>query len=379
MRNPFKPSAGSHPPIVVDRQHTLESFIEGLEDGSGAPGLLTILTGPRGIGKTVMLNEAESLAQEQGWLVFSDTATKGFLVRLAEKTSEYLQEFGDKPRGARISGAGFSGATITFDLPPERQHSWRIELEQLLNRLSRNSTGLIITLDEVHAADREQLMELAATVQHMIREGLDVGMVMAGLPGAVSDLLNKGVSTFLRRADRVNLHNVDKEKVREAFRTTFEASSVALEPQHLDIMANATGGYPFLVQLVGYHVWRLAAKNGGQVDDKVLSVGIEAANRKLGSTVLEASFTGLSDIDKTFLLKMAQDDGPSKVSEVASRMGQSVQYAGVYRRRLIDAGVIEAQGHGKVVFTMPLLREYLREHASLLVDLSNNAESALGQ
>jgi DNA-binding Lrp family transcriptional regulator len=72
----------------------------------------------------------------------------------------------------------------------------------------------------------------------------------------------------------------------------------------------------------------------------------------------------LSDVDRTYLLAMAQDQGPSSTGQIAKRLGVSAHYASVYRGRLIDAGVIEATRYGYVDFAIPYLREYLREHAA---------------
>ena len=71
----------------------------------------------------------------------------------------------------------------------------------------------------------------------------------------------------------------------------------------------------------------------------------------------------LSATDRTYLAAMANDDGPSKTSEIAARMGVAVGYASVYRQRLIDAGLIEASERGYVQYTLPYLRDYLRDHA----------------
>ncbi|MFF2317876.1 hypothetical protein ACFVTE_16580 [Arthrobacter sp. NPDC058097] len=76
----------------------------------------------------------------------------------------------------------------------------------MLRVLESKGTGLGHTVDEIHAVDRTEISQLAADVQHFIRDGLPIGLIFAGLPSAVSDLLNEGVATFLRRADRINLH-----------------------------------------------------------------------------------------------------------------------------------------------------------------------------
>ncbi|HEY8717124.1 hypothetical protein [Pengzhenrongella sp.] len=100
------------------------------------------------------------------------------------------------------------------------------------------------------------------------------------------------------------------------------------------------------------------------VDLDAVHQGIPAARKRLGSTVHETALGDLSAVDRTYLLAMSHDSGCSHTGTVAERMGESAYYASVYRSRLIDAGIIEAAGRGYVDFTIPYLREYLREHAA---------------
>jgi hypothetical protein len=69
---------------------------------------------------------------------------------------------------------------------------------------------------------------------------------------------------------------------------------------------------------------------------------------------------------------MSQDDGASKTSEIATRMGVDANYVGQYRLRLIDAELIVAPERGKVDFALPYLRGYLREHAASLLTLDTS-------
>ena len=107
--NPFRPTAGATPPQLIGRDGVLDEFRYGLNIRSGAPGLLTIITGVRGIGKTVMLNEAEDAALRKGWVVISETATCGFLERIGGEVRQYLQEYADKTPSRRITGIGVAG------------------------------------------------------------------------------------------------------------------------------------------------------------------------------------------------------------------------------------------------------------------------------
>ena len=168
------------------------------------------------------------------------------------------EEIGDGPTGRRITGISAAGFSITTQLPPEQQAGWRQIGERLLHLLDERGTGLAITLDEIHGADRDELAQLAASVQHFIRAGLPIALVFAGLPAAVSDLLNEGVATFLRRADRIDLHAAAIDEVETSYRETFAGLTHPIDPALIRTAAESTGGYPFLIQLVGYHVWQLA-------------------------------------------------------------------------------------------------------------------------
>lgn len=373
-RNPFKPTAGATPPLLVGRDEVLERFAEALDDGPGAPGRLTLITGARGVGKTVMLTELARHALPGGWLTISETATPGLLARLDALVEIALREVGpDSSPGRSLTGVTLPvvGGGVTWSERPAATVRWRERVGALLDAIAQRGAGLIITVDEVHAAGREDLRDLAATFQHLVREERDIVLVAAGLPAAVSDLLNDDVLTFLRRAERVVLDDVPLDEVREALRTTITASGRTIDDDALALATEATGGYPFMIQLVGYHVWRRAVQ--GHINYLSTWNGVDDARKRLGSTVHETALADLSAVDRTYLLAMSQDDGRSSTSIVASRIGVGPEYGNVYRTRLIDAGVIVPTGRGYVDFAIPHLRRYLREHAASIEMASRQA------
>lgn len=349
-RNPFKPTAGATPPYLVGREDVLQEYEESLEDGPGAPARLARFTGPRGVGKTVMLTAVADLAGSHGWETVAETATPGFVPRLTDgmvalarsgkyRSIEGTDEYDEK--------TGLRGA---FNL--------------LLSRLDLKGSGLLITIDEVHSVARADLRELAAAYQHLVADKRNVSLVFAGLPSAVHDLLNDQVLTFLRRATPFELTDVPLPAVRDAFLSAIQGAGKEITNRALDALTTATGGYPFMIQLVGYHVWRNASEN--VIDLDAVEVGVAAARVRLGNTVHATALNDLSDVDRTYLIAMAQDDGPSRTNDVARRMNVGMNYASVYRTRLIAAGVIRPEGHGRVNFALPYLREYLRTHAAHL-------------
>jgi len=369
MRNPFTPSFGVSPPLLVGRDEILDRFREALEDGPGSPGRATVYTGARGTGKTVMLNAVEDIAREQGWLVIAETATPGFVQRLVEQhLPRLLRDHDPKATKSKMKGvtAPIVGGGATWDTTEAHNSiaGLRNQMTLLLDLLGERDTGLLLTLDEIHHKHRDELRELATTLQHLLREERNVAFVGAGLPAAVSEVLSDDVLTFLRRADRYHLGPVPHGEVAAAIATPITASERSIDSALSRRAAEATAGYPFLIQLVGYNVWRLHPDRAVvSVDD--VERGILAAQRRLGSLVLAPSLADLSDVDRTFLLAMAQDDGPSRMSDLAGRLNVDSNYAGQYRLRLLAAELIESAGHGKVTFAMPYLRDYLREHGAL--------------
>ncbi|RJU03421.1 ATP-binding protein [Arthrobacter frigidicola] len=346
---------------MLGREGLLDEFEYGLRLGSGAPGLLTIITGARGIGKTVMLGVATEIAREQGWIVISETANAGFLGRIGESMRTHTEELGDGPAVRRITAIGAGGFSVTTQLPPERQLAWRTLGENLLRILAEKKTGLIITVDEIHAADRVELAHLAASVQHFIRDGLPIGLVFAGLPAAVSDLLNEGVATFLRRADRVDLHAAATREVEASYAETFAEAGFTITPELVRESAEATGGYPFLIQLIGYFMFREAELNEGVLSPEQVRRAIAAAARRHERTVIEAALSSASAKDLEFLRAMSEDDGPSTAGDIGKRIDAKKSLVSNYRTRLIAAGLIEQAGYGKFDFAIPGLREHMRK------------------
>ncbi|WP_417564204.1 ATP-binding protein [Microbacterium sp.] len=310
-----------------------------------------------------MLTEVAERASANGWIAVDVTASPGMLDEVADMLSARAQELLPR-RGREVTSVGAAGFSLGL-APSERATTgWRRYMTALITALNDRGTGVLITVDEVHASV-DELRQLASTYQHFVREDLDVAIAMAGLPSAVSALLNDDVLTFLRRAHRTTLEDVSLDAVEAALGQTITTEGRSITPAGLAKAAAATLGYPFLIQLVGFHIWRqhpdTTEISAGDVD-----AGIQGARRRLGTSVHEASLADLSAVDRTFLVAMAQDDRPSKLAAIASRMGVDTNYASQYRARLIDAGIIEPAGHGLVTFTVPYLRDYLQEHAATM-------------
>lgn len=362
--NPFKPTAGGEPPLLIGRERVVRDFDKGLDNGVGAPGRIMLITGARGTGKTVMLTVLGDKARAHKWDVIEETASDGLCERLVSELCSKDSLIDKLTFAPSITIAGASVSLGEAELSPKRMpETLRKAMSARLDALEKRDAGLMISIDETQAASRADLIAIATAIQHQIREKRNVSIVFAGLPQMISDLFDDEVITFLRRARTNVLANVPIDEVKESFAQTFEDSGMSLDTSLVEKAAVATAGYPYMIQLVGYYIWDAAdARESTVISKEDVDEGIREARADLDNAVCVPELHGLSKNDKAYLEAMAVSDGPSGTSEVAKRMGRSAKYAATYRKRLLDAYVIRQTDRGEVDFAVPFLREYLRGH-----------------
>lgn len=351
-RNPFKPTAGKNPPAVIGREYVLDEFLEGIENGPGAPSRLMRISGIRGMGKTVMLNEIGDLARELGWVVIDETASEGFCERILAAALPL----------AKAQRVTVEPSVLGVSLGSVELERMSLTLRQVLDQaIRKNGKGLLITLDEVQDASIDEVRALAVAVQHEIREDADIAFVFAGLPSMIENVVNGKTLTFLRRAVPVDLRPVGLAEVAASMAATMQGSGMELPEGLARELAALTQGYPFMIQLAGYHVWQAAKARGTEcVDAAALEAGFAAARERFDATVIEPALQRLPPTCVSYLLAMAQDHGASSESgNVAKRLGKSASQVSPYRARLIDEDVIEASGWGVVSFAIPYMADYL--------------------
>lgn len=362
-RNPFKPTAGMTPPVLVGRSAVLADFVEGIENGPGAPGRLMRITGPRGSGKTVLLNELASEARRYGWttldVVGGDTLCE-----------DVRQQLVAHPVAHEVSvnvSLPFVSAEATR--VSEDELGFRTVFENAVHSLTRAGRGLLVTVDEVQDAPHAEMSVLAQNVQLMIREAQNVAFVFAGLTTGVLDILNGKAMTFLRRAKAEELDAIPLDEVRASLKETVEATGFAIADDALGMAAEATAGYAYLIQLVGYYTWRATWLRCRRQEDGPIvigeadaRVGIAEAMHEFDEAVHEPAIAGLTRPAIDFLLAMA--DGPKvmSVAAIAAKLGKPTGYFSPYRRKLVARQVIESTAPGYVTFSIPFTREFLQAH-----------------
>ena len=355
----FSPAFGNRPTYLVGRELVLDGLIAGLDSMPGSKERSTVLLGQRGSGKTVLLWELADRAAEMGYVVASPTiVSDGMLARIVEKVQDSGGRYvSDVPRvaGGSIGAFGFE-VGLEFSREVQETKSDQFKLTQLVRKLTEQGHGVLILVDELQA-NSQDVRELVTVYQELIGEGLNVALVMAGLPGAVSATLNDKVLTFLNRAKKVTLSALPTMDIEAFYANAFDELGVGASSAQVRRAAEAAQGSPYMMQLVGHGVVLRAAED--RLDDDALEAAVASAEEEFETDVCERTLAALSEMDVRFLRAMAQDGADSSTTEIADRLGVTTDYGQKYRKRLIDAGVIEPCGWGRVRICVPLLKGYL--------------------
>ena len=359
-RNPFTPTFGHLPFTFAGRDDLIDDVIEGLANQPGDPNRSTIFIGPRGSGKTVLLTTIAEEASQMGWVRATAVCHDGFLRELMEQLEAYAVHLLEGSPSIDITSVQVGPIALGWESRHEREMSWRFRFEQVVEELNAQDIGVIFVIDEVDPSCKD-LIEFIAFHQFFVTDNRDVAMLLGGLPSKVSDLfIDKHVS-FVRRAFQRHLSSIPDADIRDAVQTTIGDNGKHIDDSALESFVEAVEGFPYAMQLIGYHAWRYAGEN-----DTITLANVEKSivrcAQEMEYTIIKPTLRECSPREFEYLKMMVQDDGPSSTSEVAHRMGISMTNAANVRRRLIDRGIIKSQGMGYVAFDMPIVEDYLRSH-----------------
>jgi predicted transcriptional regulator len=182
---------------------------------------------------------------------------------------------------------------------------------------------------------------------------------MAGLPGAVSATLNNHVLTFLNRSTKIDLAPLKLIDVSTYYEQQFKTLKINITNDKCKELAEETEGSPYLMQLLGHYI-TLKCNDNGTISKSAIDEAIKSAKEDYIRDICQTIINTLSDKDIEFLKAMNADE--TKISDIINRMGVSNAYAQLYKKRLIDSGVIEQVKRGTVTFAVAYLYDYLNEY-----------------
>lgn len=310
QHNPFSPGFGRSPAELVGRDAILDELGAQLAAAPSGHRLCSILMGVRGSGKTSLLNAAEDLAHESGWTVLAlDTTTSGLPQRIVRAASAATSADVADPRPRRRINS--------LRLPPGIALGWehtespsdddpRYVLGRLAETAAARGGGLLVTLDELHSGERDEVRRFAGDFQHTAeREGLPIGLLGAALPEIQYTVLEDRKLTFFHRATLLPLQPLTAEQSFRCLRATAAGGGGTFEADALCVAAAAVNGSPYHLQLLGRSAWEAAGAPEAPMDVAACRLAISMADAEFRRSISAPAWHQLSDAEQDYLHTVA--------------------------------------------------------------------------
>ena len=360
----FSPSFGNRPDLLIGRNNEIKAFIDGLDERVGSRERSTLFIGQRGQGKTVLLLELSEQAKEKDFVVVGPITVSGnMLDRIIEKLQSEGEKYIKKRNIGKIKGGtlgafGFS-VGLQFDQEVEKK-SFAYKLEKLIDALETQGKGVLLLIDEIQSKTPE-LRELVITYQQLIGDNKNIAIGMAGLPGAISSVLNDKVLTFFNRAKKIELGPIKSSDIYAYYINAFAKMGIRITADQIKHAVEETKGSPYMMQLIG-HMITISADDEGLISEIAFDNAIELSKEDYINDICKTAVQPLSDVDISFIKAMTKDDEVCKMRDIASRMDVTSDYADKYKNRLLDAGIIAQERRGEVFFAVPYMKDYLTKY-----------------
>jgi len=383
IHNPFSPGAGSPPPELAGRDGILDQARVLLGRAQvGRPEKSLLLTGLRGVGKTVLLNEIEHLAQGGGYrtILVEALENKSMAVLLIPHLRRLLFELdrtagaGNKVRRAVgvlksfISGVKVKVGEVEFglDIEPEQGAADSGDLEVDLPNLftavaeaaQERKAALAVLIDEIQYFSLPELSALIMALHKMQQRQLPLVLIGAGLP-ILPGLAGESKSYAERLFNFPAIGPLAESDAAKALRDPIEEAGEAIDPAALQEVFRLTRGYPYFLQEWGYQAWNQAGASPITLQD--VREATELVARRLDENFFRVRFDRLTPREKQYLRAMAElGPGPHRTADIAGALKARITSLGPVRASLIRKGMIYSPAHGEMAFTVPLFDGFMR-------------------
>jgi hypothetical protein len=366
---------------LVGRDHEIESMDVVLQRlRLGRDGRSQLLTGLRGVGKTVMLNEFEQLADGRGYFhEHIEVTEEGDLApRLAAAFRRVLLSMEARRRiGERIRRAlgvlkAFSiklpdGPELSIDVDavigPADSGDLATDLAGLFVEIGEvardHDTGVLITIDELHYVNLQTLEALVMGLHRASQLRLPITIAGAGLP-SLAILTGEAKSYAERMFVFPVIGSLPEEEAREALVVPAADEKVRWQDAALEAVLRETQGYPYFLQEFGKQAWD-AAEGSAVITAGDVERSIPVATAELDDGFFRVRTGRTSDPERAYLRAMAElGPGPVRSGEVASLLKRKTTALGPTREGLIRKALCYSPRWGEIDFTVPLFGEFMR-------------------
>jgi hypothetical protein len=396
FENPFRPGAGHRPPYLAGRKEEKDEFRRLISQSVVTDNL--VLTGLRGAGKTVLLEELKPVALAEGWLwVGTDLSESASIsepniaLRLITDLSVVTSSISI---GKNVTHAiGFSAPAILEDVTLSYnllisiyEQTPGLTVDKLKAVFSvvapsvhaSGKKGIIFAYDEAqNLADHAQKEQFPLSVlldlfQSVQRQNVPFLLVLAGLPTLFPKLVE--ARTYTERMFRVLfLNKLSESESKEAIQTPIQAANcpVKFNSSAVGMIYQYSGGYPYFIQFICREAYDAYIQQ--VADGKITAVPITGIIRKLDTDFFAGRWARVTERQQELLHVIANVEGIDNEFTVQEVMNKSEEmlskpfgrsHINQLLNSLIVAGLVYRDRHGKYLFAVPLMSDFIKRTMS---------------
>ena len=379
--NPYTPNAGAQPPFLVGRDRELETFdilLSRMENG--LPQQSMIVTGLRGVGKTVLLGAFREIAEEHDWVALETEITKNtsFANRISRLARQALlrlsiaERWRDRARRAAAVLKSFSmtfdsggSVAVGLDVDPLRGQADSGELSEDLADLllalgeatKESGRGVVFLFDELQYLQVEELEALIGGLHKTVQRGLPVTLVGAGLP-QIPALAGEAKSYSERLFTFPRIGQLSHADAAKALTMPAAEKGVVFAKDAARHIVEYTEGYSYFIQEFGSFAWDYSPESPITLADVLTAQPL--VDEKLDESFFRVRLERATQVERQYMRAMAEcGPGEHAAGAVASRLGKTAQQVAPTRSRLIEKGLLYAPSYGLAAFTVPQFDRYL--------------------
>ncbi len=373
VANPYAPGAGTPPPALVGRDPLIDDAVVSLRRiRSGRSAQHLMLTGLRGVGKTVLMGRLAAVGESEGFSVIRQEAVGGddTVHSFLRQARRIAAELGGGPRAARALrsidsvAVTLAGTGVRLERGERSAHPDREALADVVTDLAaaaaERDAAVMIALDEAQTLAADDLRRILAGVHRCGQDGLPMWCLLAGLPNLVG--VTAKAATYAERMFRVgNLGPLSPDQVAEAVIVPAEELGVNWSTEAAEAVADRSDGYPFFVQVWAFHTWNVATHDPISAAD--VDAATAAARVALDESFFAARIARIPESEVAYVRGLASlGPGPHRSGEVAASYGRQTSEVAALRERLIREGVVYSPRYGWVEFAIPHFDDYVRRN-----------------
>src|SRR5262245_31095607 len=282
LRNPYTPGAGARPPALTGRDREIQAFRILLERVRlGRPEKSLLVTGLRGVGKTVLLNHFRDLARAAGFKTAETEVTheaefRPMMARLCRRALIELNPV-ERVKDKALTAARIFKA-FTIKMPDGYEIGVNVDalrgkadsgnlsedladlFEALGEAAKAKRIGVIFLLDEIQFLERPDMEALIAALHHSVQRSLPITVVGAGLP-QLPKIAGEAKSYAERLFNFPLIDRLGENSAVEALERPAQDQGVSFERNATKAIVSYTEGYPYFLQEYGRFVWDLAPES----------------------------------------------------------------------------------------------------------------------